>query len=167
MNAGCIMKTFRRSVFTLKTASKSPLCKQGRGDGNFFMKPNGVFGTPPEGLPFVLTTEAYALLNPPVSFATQSGPMLVIDGAIHSRSNRTALHVTPATASASTVRAVSSSPSRGELSASESSRACCNDPLQCKNALYFDGVVSALSGNDLIIEGGGYPAGPILAVFEK
>jgi uncharacterized protein YigE (DUF2233 family) len=39
------------------------------------------------------------------------------------------------------------------------------DELKCQNALYFDGVVSAFAQNDSLVQGGAYPSGPIIAVF--
>ncbi len=51
-------------------------------EGNFYLKPNGVFGLTKGNKPFVCTTEAYPGVKE-VLFATQSGPMLVTDGAIH------------------------------------------------------------------------------------
>jgi uncharacterized protein YigE (DUF2233 family) len=139
----------------------------GTGDGNFFMKPNGVFGLSPEGLPFVLTTEAYAASEIPISYASQSGPMLVIDGAIHSRfepdgASRYTRNGVGIDGHGRAVFAIS----REKVSFGKLARLF-RDALHSKNALYSDGVVSALSGNDSIIEGGGYPAGPIMAVFEK
>ena len=167
MNAGMYHEDLSPVGLYVENGKQIAPLQTGSGDGNFFMKPNGVFGMSPEGLPFVLTTEAYALLNPPVSFATQSGPMLVIDGAIHSRfepdgASRYTRNGVGIDGEGRVVFAIS----RGTVSFGKFARLF-NDPLQCKNALYFDGVVSALSGNDSIIEGGGYPAGPILAVFEK
>jgi len=49
---------------------------------NFYKKPNGVFyvGDDEAG---VLETERFLNVRPETSFATQSGPMLVIDGEIH------------------------------------------------------------------------------------
>jgi uncharacterized protein YigE (DUF2233 family) len=49
---------------------------------NFYKKPNGVFyiGDKTAG---ILETGAYLKAAPAARFATQSGPMLVIDGAIH------------------------------------------------------------------------------------
>ncbi len=139
----------------------------GTGAGNFFMKPNGVFGLSPEGLPFVVTTEVYALSKTPVSFATQSGPMLVIDGAVHPRfepdgASRYTRNGVGIDGQGRAVFAIS----REKVSFGKFARLF-RDALQCKNALYFDGVVSALSDNDSIIEGGKYPAGPIVAVFSK
>ncbi|HEX9905013.1 MAG TPA: phosphodiester glycosidase family protein [Propylenella sp.] len=53
-------------------------------DGNFHMKPNGVFYIGEEDAG-VMETEAFLTSRPPADFATQSGPMLVIDGKIHPR----------------------------------------------------------------------------------
>jgi len=49
---------------------------------NFYKKPNGVFyvGDDEAG---VLETELFLKVRPETNFATQSGPMLVIDGDIH------------------------------------------------------------------------------------
>ncbi|RJY08549.1 phosphodiester glycosidase family protein [Aurantiacibacter aquimixticola] len=57
---------------------------QNDGPGNFHLLPNGVFFGEPEGPWRVLETEAfaYAVEDRP-DFATQSGPMLVIDGELH------------------------------------------------------------------------------------
>jgi len=51
-----------------------------RGHGNFYMKPNGVFYLDDKGAG-INTTGNYKTTN--ASYATQSGPMLLIDGAIH------------------------------------------------------------------------------------
>jgi uncharacterized protein YigE (DUF2233 family) len=49
---------------------------------NFYKKPNGVFYLAADKAA-VLTTEAYLDVRPAARMATQSGPMLVIDGEIH------------------------------------------------------------------------------------
>ena len=49
---------------------------------NFYKKPNGIFFMAGDTAG-VMSTEAYLGAPPAASFATQSGPMLVIDGAIH------------------------------------------------------------------------------------
>ena len=55
---------------------------RGGGASNFHMKPNGVFWIG-DGIAGVTETGGY-LANPPAArYATQSGPMLVIDGRIH------------------------------------------------------------------------------------
>jgi uncharacterized protein YigE (DUF2233 family) len=49
---------------------------------NFFKKPNGVFYIG-SGAAGILETERFLAERPEANFATQSGPMLTIDGAIH------------------------------------------------------------------------------------
>ena len=54
------------------------------GSGNFHMQPNGVFGITQEGKAFVHTTSE---CPPPATlrYATQSGPMLLVKGAINAQ----------------------------------------------------------------------------------
>jgi uncharacterized protein YigE (DUF2233 family) len=54
------------------------------GPGNFHLLPNGVFFVGAAGAG-VLESIAYLAAAPNAAFATQSGPMLVIDGALHPR----------------------------------------------------------------------------------
>lgn len=49
---------------------------------NFYKKPNGIFFIG-DGKAGVLETERFLAERPTAQFATQSGPMLVVDGAIH------------------------------------------------------------------------------------
>ena len=50
-----------------------------KGEGNFHLLPNGVFFGEADGGWRVLMADDYARLSPSPAFATQSGPMLVID----------------------------------------------------------------------------------------
>ena len=54
------------------------------GPGNFHMRPNGVFYVTGE-VAAIVETRSFIKQNLRVEFATQSGPMLVIDGKIHPR----------------------------------------------------------------------------------
>jgi uncharacterized protein YigE (DUF2233 family) len=54
------------------------------GPGNFHMRPNGVFYLTGE-VAGILETRAFIKQKPQVDFATQSGPMLVIDGEVNAR----------------------------------------------------------------------------------
>jgi uncharacterized protein YigE (DUF2233 family) len=49
---------------------------------NFYKKPNGIFFVGKDGAG-VMTTEDFLAARPEVRFATQSGPMLVVDGEIN------------------------------------------------------------------------------------
>ena len=139
----------------------------GDGVGNFFLKPNGIFLIARDGTAAVMETGAYIAAKPDVAFATQSGPMLVIDGALHprfdpdgkSRNIRNGVGVRdPYTV----VLAIA----RSEVSFGSFARLF-KDGLGCTNALYFDGFVSSISNGEEMIIGGDHPVGPIIAVSAK
>ena len=52
------------------------------GPGNFYMKPNGVFYIATNNLPYITPTEQFKN-HGHIKFATQSGPMVVINGNTH------------------------------------------------------------------------------------
>jgi uncharacterized protein YigE (DUF2233 family) len=136
------------------------------GDGNFFMKPNGVFYTDGERAG-ILETGAFLRRAPAAGIATQSGPLLVIDGALHplfsddgpSRKTRNGVGIRD---DHTVVFAIS----RDGVSFGSFARLF-RDALGCRNALYFDGSVSALSAPDGLSVGWGIRVGPILAVFDR
>lgn len=57
------------------------------GAGNFYLKPNGVFYLRKDSLAAITVSESY-VQSSDVKFATQSGPMLVIDGKVHKKFNK-------------------------------------------------------------------------------
>lgn len=113
------------------------------GPGNFHMKPNGVFWQAPDGALHISTSDAFAELRPRARYATQSGPMLVIDGALHPRF----AHDGPSRyvrngvglRDAHTAYFVISS---GVVSFGRFARFF-RDALRCRDALFFDGAVSS------------------------
>lgn len=70
-----------QGLFIEKRAVLSPL-DTASGGGNFYLKPNGVFYITTDNIPVICTTTSFKD-NGKIKYATQSGPMLVIDGAIH------------------------------------------------------------------------------------
>lgn len=52
------------------------------GEGNFYLKPNGLFLVRKDSTAAIVTTDHFTHTND-IEFATQSGPMLLIGGAIH------------------------------------------------------------------------------------
>lgn len=82
MNAG-MYKTDNSplGLYIEKQRTISPLNKA-NGHGNFYLKPNGVFYITTENIPFISTTSNFKN-NGKIKYATQSGPMLVVDGQIH------------------------------------------------------------------------------------
>jgi uncharacterized protein YigE (DUF2233 family) len=137
------------------------------GAGNFFMKPNGVFFINRQGQAAVMETTAFHAAKPDVAEATQSGPMLVIDGQIHPRfeengASRFIRNGVGLRDADTVVLAIS----RSEVSLGSFARLF-RDALGCANALFFDGDISALSNGKETIVGGDFPAGPIIAVSAK
>jgi uncharacterized protein YigE (DUF2233 family) len=135
------------------------------GKGNFFLKPNGVFLLGANGAQ-VMTSAAYARGVRDVRLATQSGPMLVIDGEIHpafnpdsiSRYVRNGVGV----ADGKVLFVISNHPvTFYELAA------YFRDTLHCKNALYFDGSVSSMYSRELNRADAGAPLGPIIGVVRQ
>ncbi|UYZ60038.1 phosphodiester glycosidase family protein [Hymenobacter latericus] len=59
-----------------------PLDTATTGHGNFYLQPNGVFYLSPEGRAGVCRTQDFGRVGR-VLYATQSGPMLVIEGQLH------------------------------------------------------------------------------------
>ncbi|MCV3241483.1 phosphodiester glycosidase family protein [Mesorhizobium sp. ZC-5] len=137
------------------------------GEGNFFLKPNGVFFIGNDGSAGVIETTAFAATKPEVRLATQSGPMLVIDGHIHPRfeQNGTSRFIRNGVG-VRDAHTVVLAISRSEVSLGSFARLF-RDALGCRNALFFDGAISALSNGRKMVIGGEFPAGPIIAVSAK
>jgi uncharacterized protein YigE (DUF2233 family) len=135
--------------------------------GNFFLKPNGVFFLRADGSAGVMETMAYAEAGIAPAFATQSGPMLVIDGAIHPRfrPDGTTKYIRNGVGVRDDGRIVLAI-TRDPVSLGSFARLF-RDIAKCPNALFFDGAVSSLAwGRQMEIDAG-EPAGPIVAVFGK
>lgn len=118
-----------------------PLNRGKGGRGNFFLKPNGVFYLDDKG-PHILTVDAYAEQSPTPSLAVQSGPMLVIDGALHPKfvadsESRYLRNGVGVLAENEVVFVLSNRPVNFYTFAS-----FFRDHLGCKNALYLDGSLS-------------------------
>lgn len=83
MNGGMCKQDYTpEGLFILNKETLSPL-NTATGYGNFYLKPNGVFYITTDNIPVVCKTTDFKD-NGEIKYATQSGPMLIIDGAIHS-----------------------------------------------------------------------------------
>ena len=83
MNAGMFHIGFSPVGLYVEKAKIIQPLNEHKGLGNFFLQPNGVLAWNKKQA-FVLTTQQYSRQNLKVYCATQSGPMLVIDGKINS-----------------------------------------------------------------------------------
>ncbi|MFC5525040.1 phosphodiester glycosidase family protein [Rhodanobacter ginsengisoli] len=154
-----------RTVVPLNLAHGNPA------SGNFSLLPNGVFVIYPDGHAAVRTSAAFKTDGKAAQWATQSGPMLLIDGKLNeqfvddSSSLKWRSGVCARTPT-EVIFAVSEAPVNfhtfGRLF---------RDRLGCRDALYLDGSIS-----QLYVDGEGYAGAPafmvkpyagIFAVFAK
>lgn len=83
MNGGMYMEDLRPlGLYVEDGRTVRKLVTRTEGHGNFYLQPNGVFGVDSAGRAFVVTTADYPSLRG-VRQATQSGPMLVVDGKVN------------------------------------------------------------------------------------
>ncbi len=110
------------------------------GTGNFYLKPNGVFYITDDSTAVVCETKAFVDAGR-VNFATQSGPMLIINGEIHQAFNKGSsnLNIRNGVGILPDNRVVFAM-SKGEVNFYEFAEFF--QKLGCKNALYLDGFVS-------------------------
>ena len=137
------------------------------GYGNFHMKPNGVFYISGERAA-VAETRAFLKQRPQADLATQSGPMLVINGRLHPRFDRSSTSLKARNgvgvrANGKVIFAIS----QAEVSFDAFARLF-RDGLNCPDALFLDGGSAAsLYSPSLNRHGNFVSLGPMLAVFEK
>ncbi|MCA1965307.1 MAG: phosphodiester glycosidase family protein [Flavobacterium sp.] len=110
------------------------------GNGNFYLKPNGVFYLTTDKNPMICKTEDF-INNGMIKYATQSGPMLVIDGEIHTafKKNSTNLNIRNGVGILPNNQIVFAI-SKKEINFYDFAEYF--KKLGCKNALYLDGFVS-------------------------
>lgn len=110
------------------------------GNGNFYLKPNGVFYITVDDVPVVCKTSDF-IDTGKVKYATQSGPMLVVDGQVHPafQKGSTNLNIRNGVGILPDNRVIFAM-SKKEINFYNFATYFQN--LGCKNALYLDGFVS-------------------------
>jgi uncharacterized protein YigE (DUF2233 family) len=134
------------------------------GPGNFHLKPNGVFWIAGRTAG-VAETGQFLKSGRKVDFATQSGPMLLVDGAIHPRflpdSDSRKIRNGVAVVGGEVVFAVTETPVNFHEFA-----VFFRDRVGARDALFLDGTISSLHAPALGRSDSWYPLGPILGVVE-
>jgi uncharacterized protein YigE (DUF2233 family) len=138
-----------------------------RGAGNFHLLPNGVFWQDAEGTVQITESRDYAAQARHPLLATQSGPMLVIDGEIHpsfsadgdSRLIRNGVGVLDDHTAFFVI-------SETAVSFGKFARFF-RDHLHCRNALFLDGNVSSLWAPSLHRRDDARLLGPMLVVLSR
>ena len=134
------------------------------GPGNFGLLPNGVFCVG-EGRAQVFETRRFQREKPDCQFASQSGPMLVIDGALHPRflKNSDSTYIRNGVGTSADGSKVWFAISRASVNFHTFGRFF-RDGLKVPQALYFDGNISRLYAPGIGRNDGGFPMGPIVGV---
>jgi uncharacterized protein YigE (DUF2233 family) len=163
MNAGMFEEDLSPIGLYVEDSKRVQRANTSDGGSNFHMKPNGVFwiGDKVAG---IVETSRYLASPPPARFATQSGPMLVVDGRIHpkilptgvSEKVRNGVCVRDGT---SVIFAISD----GEVTFHAFARLF-KDGLNCANALFLDGSISSLYAPEINRDDELAPLGPIVGV---
>ena len=136
------------------------------GPGNFGLLPNGVFCVQ-EGRALVIESLTFRDTAPDCRFASQSGPMLVIDGALHPRflPDSTSRFVRNGVGTSADGTRVVFAISRQAVTFDQFGRLF-RDGLKLPNALYFDGNVSRLYAPEIGRNDAGFRLGPIVGVVQ-
>ena len=165
MNAGMYHPDRRPVGYYVEGGQQEMRLLTGASPGNFGLLPNGVLCLNP-GEALVVETRKFHNSGTTCQHATQSGPILVIDGALHPRflvdSNSTYIRNGVGVAA------------DGTLYLAISDRAVTfhqfgrlfRDRLKTPNALFLDGNISKLHAPALGRSDGGLPMGPILGTVE-
>jgi uncharacterized protein YigE (DUF2233 family) len=162
MNAGMYHEDRSPVGLYVENGSELKRVSTSDGPGNFSMKPNGIFYIDGKTAG-VLETKTFLKRKLEPKFATQSGPMLVIDGKLHprflkdatSRNRRNGVGVK----GSKVVFVLADTP----VTFHEFARVF-RDVLKTPNALYLDGSISRLYAPDINRNDIGFAMGPIVAV---
>ena len=167
MNAGMYHPDFKPVGLYVEAGVQMKAANQRPGAGNFHMKPNGVFYVTRAGEAGVAETGRFLARRTPVAYATQSGPMLVIDGRLHPRiredgTSRKIRNGVGVCAGGRAAFAISNEPVTFHEFA-----ILFRDGLKCPDALYLDGSISAIYAPNLGRHDRWRPMGPIIGWVEK
>lgn len=166
MNAGMFHPGFAPvGLFISNGKILSPL-NTADAQGNFFLKPNGVFAIRENGTATVVETSEFPTLPAPIQLATQSGPLLVRSGKIHpafnadsvSRLIRNGVGLNAASPH-QVVFAISDEPVNFHEFA-----VLFRDTLHSPDALFLDGTISSLHAPALNRQDTTHDLGPVIGI---
>ncbi len=166
MNAGMYDRDFKPIGLYIEKGKEIKKINHRDGYGNFHLKPNGVFYLGKDGKAGVMETGRYSRLSLAPDYATQSGPMLVIDGALHpkfiekstSKKRRNGVGVSE---DGKTLWFVISN---GRVNFYDFG-SLFRDRLKTKQALFLDGTISKLYAPNLSRHDKGIPLGPMVGAL--
>lgn len=166
MNAGMYHDDLRPVGLYIEGGRTQAKANTAAGPGNFHMRPNGVFYIS-GATAGVMETRRFMSSRQKADYASQSGPMLVLDGRLHpqitgqgtSAKIRNGVGMRSATAA---VFVITDEP----VTFTEFARMF-RDDLRCRNALYFDGSISSIYAPSVGRSDSFMRVGPIVAAFSR
>ena len=136
------------------------------GRGNFCLKPNGVFAVTKSGARIVESSQ-YPTIKAATTLATQSGPMLVINGRLHPKfSSKSQSRLFRNGVGVVSAQKVVFAITEDAVNFHEFATFF-RDRLKCRNALYLDGSISSLYAPSLKRDDRFSALGPMLGVTAK
>ena len=164
MNAGMFHDDRRPVGLYIEDGAQEMRVVTSEGPGNFGLLPNGVLCVNDDRAQ-VIESRNYASALPECRFATQSGPMLVIDGELHPRflEDSTSLNFRNGVGVDETGTRLVAVISDQAVNFHHFARVF-RDHFDLPNALFLDGRVSRLYAPELGRSDFGFPIGPILGV---
>ncbi len=165
MNAGMYHEDRSPVGLYLENGTQAQRLITSDGPGNFGLLPNGVFCIGNKRAD-VIESRAFAKKPRNCTFASQSGPMLVIDGALHPRFliDSTSQYIRNGVGVSEDEQTAIFAISRDTVTFHEFG-SFFRDALKTPNALYFDGNISRLYAPQIGYSGTGWlmePLGPIV-----
>lgn len=165
MNAGMYHRDFSPvGLLVIDGKERAPLNRD-EGRGNFYLKPNGVFLVSPSG-PSVVETSRYPAMSEGVLLATQSGPLLVSNGAIHPAFDPKSSHRRIRNGVGVSGKIAYFVISERPVTFHEFA-VYFRDELHCSDALYLDGEVSGLYSVETGRSDRRANLGPMIGVVER
>lgn len=167
MNAGMFHDDLRPVGLYVENGVEEMRLVTSDGPGNFGLLPNGVLCLS-ENRADVIESLRFEALAPDCEFATQSGPMLVIESDLHPRfrQNSDSLNIRNGVG-------VSDDGTRMVLAISDEPvnfhhfARLFRDGLGTPNALYLDGRISRLHAPELDRSDFGFPVGPMIGIVQQ
>lgn len=166
MNAGMYHDDLSPVGLYVEDSNQAMRLVTNAGPGNFGMLPNGVLSIGSDGQPDVTESLAFEANNTAHESATQSGPMLVIDGMLHPRFN-------PDGTSRKRRNGVGITENGDEIIFAISDGfvtfyefgTLFRDVLATPNALYLDGTISRLYAPSIGRNDPGVDLGPMVSII--
>ncbi|MCD1116092.1 phosphodiester glycosidase family protein [Chryseobacterium turcicum] len=140
MNGGMFIKNNMPKGLYIENYQKLNEIDTLSGEGNFYLKPNGIFYITTSNDYKILTSENFRF-NSEIKYATQSGPMLIVDGKVNSIFQKKSknLNIRNGVGILKNGEVVFAM-SKKEINFYDFAELFKN--LGCQNALYLDGFVS-------------------------